>query len=220
MTVADTKAKFVNSYPFPIPSVWSVAVQELLVTQHFVRFSTKYAYSKISSLGFVSVFDQLFEGFPSDEEKEKIFDCFLRALEEDPAQVRQDAAELASFAESAGSVDAIVANAVFADTKALNDAKKFAYSRYDAVGLFRMLELAGAAEPTALETLSAAAGIDLKKVNGDLGLYKGLLSKLASAKELQKEIFEREKRKDAERAAKKAEAAEKEEAAEAAEKAE
>ena len=90
MTVADTKAKFITSYPFPIPSVWSVAVQELLVTQHFVRYSTKYSYSKISSLGFVSVFDQLFEGYPSDEEKEKIFECFVRALEEDPAQrVRQ-----------------------------------------------------------------------------------------------------------------------------------
>jgi len=207
VTVADTKAKFVNSYPYPIPSVWSVAVQELLVTQHFVRYSTKYSYSKISSLGFVSVFDQLFEGFPSDEEKEKIFECFVKALEEDPAQIRKDAAELASFAESAGSADALVANPVFAATKSLVDAKKFAYSRYDAVGLFRMLELAGAAEPSALETLSAAAGIDLKKVNGDLGLYKGLLSKLAAAKELQKEIFEREKRKDAERAAKKAEAA-------------
>ena len=34
-------------------------------------------------------------------------------------------------------------------------------------------------------------------------MYKGLLSKLAAAKELQKEIFEREKRKTAERLAKK-----------------
>ena len=215
MTVADTKAKFVNSYPYPIPSVWSVAVQELLVTQHFVRYSTKYSYSKISSLGFVSVFDQLFEGFPSDEEKEKIFECFVKALEEDPAQIRKDAAELASFAESAGSADALVANPVFAATKSLVDAKKFAYSRYDAVGLFRMLELAGAADPTALETMANASGLQLKKVNGDLALYKSLLSKLAAAKELQAEIFEREKRKTAEREAKKAEAAAKKAAEEA-----
>ena len=207
MTVADTKAKFIKSYPYPIPSVWSVAVQELLVTQHFVRFSTKYAYSKISSLGFVSVFDQLFEGYPSDEDRDKIFECFVQALEEDPVQVRKDAAELASFAEAAGSADAVAANPVFAQTKALNESNEFAYSRYDAIGLFRMLELAGAAEPSALETLSNAAGIALKKVNGDLGLYKSLLSKLAAAKELQKEIFDREKRKDAERAAKKAEKA-------------
>ncbi len=40
-----------------------------------------------------------------------------------------------------------------------------------------------------------------------MGLYKGLLAKLAAAKELQKEIFEREKRKTAEREAKKAEKA-------------
>ena len=42
------------------------------------------------------------------------------------------------------------------------------------------------------------------RVSTDLGLYKGLLSKLASAKELMGEIMEREKRKTAERQAKKA----------------
>ena len=57
--------------------------------------------------------------------------------------------------------------------------------------------------PAALEKLADAAGLQLKKVNGDLSMYKGLLSKLAAAKELQKEIFEREKRKTAERLAKK-----------------
>ena len=215
VTVADTKKKFVDAYPFPIPSVWSVALQELLVTQHFVRFSTKYTYSKLSSLGFVSVFDQLFEGFPSDEDKDAIFESFVKALEEDPETVRADAAELAAFAESADGVDAIVANPVFATLKSANDDAKFAYSRYDAVGLFRMLELAGAADPTALETMANASGLQLKKVNGDLALYKSLLSKLAAAKELQAEIFEREKRKTAEREAKKAEAAAKKAAEEA-----
>jgi photosystem II biogenesis protein Psp29 len=207
VTVADTKDRFIRAYPYPIPSVWSVAVQELLVTQHFVRYSTKYSYSKISSLGFVSVFDQLFEGFPSDEEKEKIFKSFVEALSEDPVAVRADAAALAVFAEGAGSVDGIAANELFAATKALNEAKKFAYSRYDAVGLFRMLELAGAAEPSALETLANASGIPLKKINGDLGMYKMLLSRMAAAKELSAEIYEREKRKDAERMAKKVEKA-------------
>ena len=215
VTVADTKKKFVDAYPFPIPSVWSVALQELLVTQHFVRFSTKYTYSKLSSLGFVSVFDQLFEGFPSDEDKDAIFESFVKALEEDPETVRADAAELAAFAESADGVDALGANPVVATLKSANDDAKFAYSRYDAVGLFRMLELAGAADPTALETMANASGLQLKKVNGDLALYKSLLSKLAAAKELQAEIFEREKRKTAEREAKKAEAAAKKAAEEA-----
>lgn len=208
VTVADTKAKFIASYPYPIPSIWSVALQELLITQHFVRFSIKYSYSKVSSLGFVSVFDQLFEGFPSDEEKATIFNCFVEALNEDPVKTRADAAELAAFAESAGGVDALVANPVFASMKSLNESKKFAYSRYDAIGLFRMLELASATEPAALEKMAEASGLQLKKVNGDLGLYKALLSKLAAAKELQQEILEREQRKQAERDAKKAEKAE------------
>ena len=203
VTVADTKRKFVESYPFPIPSIWSVAVNELLVNQHFVRYSTKYSYSKLSSLGFVSVYDQLFEGFPSDEEKAKIFDCFVEALDEDPEKCRKDAAELAKLAKEAGGVDALLASPVLADIKSKGEANEFAYSRYDAIGLFRMLELGGATEPAALEKLADAAGLQLKKVNGDLSMYKGLLSKLAAAKELQKEIFEREKRKTAERLAKK-----------------
>jgi hypothetical protein len=41
-------------------------------------------------------------------------------------------------------------------------------------------------------------------VNGDLGLYKALLSKLAASKELMKEILEREQRKQKERDAAKA----------------
>ena len=65
----------------------------------------------------------------------------------------------------------------------------------------------GATEPAALEKIADAAGLTLKKVNGDLGMYKGLLSKLAAAKELQKEIFAREKRKTAERLAEKEKAA-------------
>ena len=100
-------------------------------------------------------------------------------------------------------VDALLASPVLADIKSKGEANEFAYSRYDAIGLFRMLELGGATEPAALEKLADAAGLQLKKVNGDLSMYKGLLSKLAAAKELQKEIFEREKRKTAERLAKK-----------------
>ena len=134
--MADTKRKFVESYPYPIPSIWSVAVNELLANQHFVRYNTRYSYSKLSSLGFVSVYDQLFEGFPSDEEKAKIFDCFVEALDEDPEKCRKDAAELAKFAKEAGGVDALLASPVLADIKSKGEANKFAYSRYDACLLY------------------------------------------------------------------------------------
>lgn len=206
-TVADTKKKFLDMYPYPIPSIWSVAINELLVQQHFVRYNSKYQYSKLASLGFVSVYDQLTEGFPDAAAKDEIFACFVKALEEDPVQVRSDANAVAEFASSAGGVDALAAEPMFAEMKAMVEGKKFMYSKYIAIGLFRMLELAKATEPAALETLAAACGTPLAKINSDLGMYKSLLSKLSAAKELQAEFLEREKRKTAERLAKKEEAA-------------
>ena len=53
----------------------------------------------------------------------------------------KDAAELAAAAKDAGGVDALLARPILADIKGKCEANKFAYSRYDAIGLFRMLEL-------------------------------------------------------------------------------
>merc|ERR1712216_25532 len=97
-------------------------------------------------------------------------------------------------------VEGLKTNPIFASTKEKSDAGKLLYTRYLAIGIFRMLELAKATDPKALVE---AGGLETKKVNGDLSMYKGLLSKLAAAKELQEEFLEREKRKTAERMAKK-----------------
>ena len=78
------------------------------------------------------------------------------------------------------------------------------YSKFIAIGLFRLLELGGATEPAALTRLAEAAGVPLAKVNADLTLYKGLLSKLAAGKELMREMFEREAKKTEQRLAEKA----------------
>lgn len=46
-TVADTKAKFIEGYPRPIPSIYNVVVQELLVQQHFIRHNVAYQYNEV-----------------------------------------------------------------------------------------------------------------------------------------------------------------------------
>ncbi len=68
----------------------------------------------------------------------------------------------------------------------------------------RLLEVTGAKDPKALEALVTALGVPAAGVNRDLMTYKNILSKLAAAKELMREMFEREKRKAAEREAEKA----------------
>ena len=44
VTVSDTKQKFLQAYPYPIPSVWSTITQELLVQGHFAKYNVKSEY--------------------------------------------------------------------------------------------------------------------------------------------------------------------------------
>lgn len=61
---------------------------------------------------------------------------------------------------------------------------KFLYSKFFAIGLFRLLELTGAKDPQALGNLVKAMHLRQEAVNRDLLTYKGVLSKLSAAKEV------------------------------------
>jgi len=210
-TVAETKKKFSEAYTRPIPAIYNTVVQELLVQQHFIRYSVNYQYNAVYALGFVSVFDQILDGFDGTE-KDKIFKAYINALGEDPAQYRSDAEKLEAQARELSGPDGLAPDAsgndlqqALAQVAAATAAGKFAYNRFFAVGLFRLLELTGAKEPAALEKLVKAVGVKPASVNKDLLMYKGVLSKLSAAKEMMREFLEREKRKQAEREAAKAE---------------
>eukprot|EP00775_Hariotina_reticulata_P002157 gene2157-2475_t len=212
-TVADTKKQFIEGYQRPIPSIYNTVVQELLVQQHFIRYGINYKYNAVYALGFVSVFDQVLDGF-DENDKSKIFTSYVKALGEDPAQYRSDAEKLESQAKALSGPDGLVPDAsgndlqqALAAVAAATSDGTFAYNRFFAVGLFRLLELTGAKEPAALEKLVKAVGVQPAAVNKDLLLYKGVLSKLSAAKEMMREFLDREKRKQAEREAAKAEKA-------------
>jgi hypothetical protein len=127
-----------------------------------------------------------------------------------------DAEKLEAAAKSLPGPDGLAPDAAGSDAQkalaalaAAAEGGKLAYNRFLAIGLFRLLELTGAKEPAALERLVKAVGARPEAVNKDLLLYKGVLSKLAAAKELMKEFLERERKKQAERDAAKAAAASK-----------
>lgn len=155
---------------------------------------------QVASLGFVSVYDQLFSEYKYGD-SEVIFKAYIEALEEDPAAYRSDTEKLTELATAASDVDALCElDAV----KNLAAQEKLLHSRFLAIGLFRLLELAKVTEPSALEKIVAASGLTLDMVNRDLLTYKGLLSKLNASKELQADFLEREKKQEAARAAAKA----------------
>lgn len=212
-TVAETKRRFMEAYRKPIPAIYNTVVQEVLVQQHFVRYNVAYQYNEVFALGFVSVFDQIMDSF-DPAERSKVFEAYIGALGEDPRQYRADAERLEAEAKALSGPAGLTPDSGGSDLqRALarvaeaGEAGKLAYNKFFAIGLFRLLELTGAKEPAALERLVKSVGAKPEAVNKDLLLYKGILSKLAAAKELMKEFLEREKKKQAEREAAKAEKA-------------
>merc|ERR1711871_918230 len=78
------------------------------------------------------------------------------------------------------------------------DSDNFLYSKFFSIGLFRMLELTGAKDPKALETLVTSLNLDMDPVIRDLNYYKSSLSALIAAQELKKEAEARAQKKMAE----------------------
>ncbi|KAG8364644.1 hypothetical protein BUALT_Bualt18G0018800 [Buddleja alternifolia] len=207
-TVAETKSNFLKAYKRPIPSIYNTVLQELIVQQHLVRYKKSYLYDPLFALGFVTVYDQLMDGYPSDEDRDAIFKAYIEALNEDPAQYRHDSTKLEEWARAQSPTSLVdfasregeVENSLKDIAERAGSNGKFSYSRFFAVGLFRLLELANTTEPTVLDKLCAALNVNKKSVDRDLDVYRNLLSKLVQAKELLKEYVEREKKKIEERA--------------------
>ncbi|XP_057953360.1 protein THYLAKOID FORMATION1, chloroplastic isoform X1 [Malania oleifera] len=206
-TVSETKLNFLKTYKRPIPSVYNTVLQELIVQQHLMRYKRTYRYDAVFALGFVTVYDQLMEGYSNDEDRDAIFQAYINALKEDPEQYRNDAkkleewaraqtaSSLAEFSSRKGEVEGILKDIA----ERAGGKGSFSYSRFFAIGLFRLLELANATEPTILEKLCQALNINKRSVDRDLDVYRNLLSKLVQAKELLKEYVDREKKKREER---------------------
>ncbi|KAJ9686839.1 hypothetical protein PVL29_015613 [Vitis rotundifolia] len=206
-TVSETKMNFLKNYRLPIPSVYNTLLQELMVQQHLMRYKRTYRYDAVFALGFVTVYDQLMDGYPSDEDRDIIFQVYIKALREDPEQYRKDAqmleewarsqtaSSLVEFSSREGEVEGILKDIA----ERAGGKGSFSYSRFFAIGLFRLLELANATEPTILEKLCAALNISKRSVDRDLDVYRNLLTKLVQAKELLKEYVDREKKKREER---------------------
>ncbi|KAJ6796629.1 protein THYLAKOID FORMATION1, chloroplastic [Iris pallida] len=206
-TVSETKLNFLKLYKRPIPSIYSNVLQELLVQQHLMRYKKTYQYDAIFALGFVTVYEQLMDGYPSSKDEDAIFKSYIQALNEDPEKYRSDARKLEEWARAQNSTsltefssrEGEVEDMLKGISERAQGKGNFSYSRFFAIGLFRLLELANATEPTVLEKLCAALNINKRSVDRDLDVYRNLLSKLVQSKELLKEYVDREKKKREER---------------------
>eukprot|EP01023_Acetabularia_acetabulum_P058401 TRINITY_DN68_c0_g1_i1.p2 TRINITY_DN68_c0_g1~~TRINITY_DN68_c0_g1_i1.p2 ORF type:complete len:285 (+),score=63.97 TRINITY_DN68_c0_g1_i1:109-963(+) len=210
-SLADTKQKFIDTYPKPIPAVYNTVLQELLAQAHFQCNSVTFQYDEIYALGLSSAFDQILDGYEF-EGKEEIFEAFTRAVNLDPGQIRGDQKMMEEWVSKAGGWENVLPKAdgsegqqkMMALVNRIQEGN-FQYTKFFAVGMFRVLELAGAKDTKALEDLIQALGVDQSKVGKDLTIYRNILSRMSAAKELMKEMLDRERKKQAEKEAAKAE---------------
>jgi hypothetical protein len=65
---------------------------------------------QVYALGFVSVFDQILDALPADE-RDNIFNSYLKALNQDPARFRKDAEALEAEAGDLSGPEALTPDA-------------------------------------------------------------------------------------------------------------
>jgi photosystem II biogenesis protein Psp29 len=198
-TVADTRRAFLREHPYPLPPLWSSVVNELLVQQHLYNQDRRYHHSAVAALGLVSIFDQIMERFPREGAAGSIFNAFFRSLDEDPQQYRSDHDSLLSEATSKSSVEELEnLNAIQELKRRASDGSSF-YTKFQAIGLFKLLECIGSTDPDSLQRLTNTAGVNIDKANTDLQTYKQTLQKLQQAREMQDEAVSRDRAKREER---------------------
>ena len=212
-TVSETKRAFLENNPKPLPGLYTPIVNELLVQQHLIVFNKRYTHDPVSALGLLSVWDGVMEGAPNLD-SEAVLQGLLKSLQRDPTEYRADATRLEAWAAGKSGVEGILPAAggdeVQQELAAMAErhAKgEFLYTKYLAIGLFRLLELGKATDPESLKALVLALNLDVDKVQSDLLTYKNILSKMAKGKELMEEVLARERKKTAERLAEKEKAA-------------
>lgn len=205
-TIADSKQLFYTSYNRPIPAMFNGLIQELLCDCHLSRYNVKYRYSGLQALGLTSLFDQVLANYKYGD-ADAIFNAFVEALEQSPDTFRNDAKSLTEAAAACSSVEDLLA------IDSISSMEPALHNKFAAIGMFRCLELAGITDPAALQQMVEGSKMGLPAVQKDLMTYKGLLSKLDSAKQLEIEYLARERKKRDEREAEKAEAAAKKEEA-------
>ncbi|XP_035539662.1 protein THYLAKOID FORMATION1, chloroplastic-like [Juglans regia] len=106
-----------------------------------MRYKRIYQYDPVFALGFVTVFDQLIEGYPSDEDRDAIFQAYIRTLKEDPDQYRIDAQNLEDWAwAQIGGIEGEVEGILKDIAERARGKKSFSYNRFFAGDIEGQLE--------------------------------------------------------------------------------
>mmetsp|Transcript_6589 Transcript_6589/g.17697 ORF Transcript_6589/g.17697 Transcript_6589/m.17697 type:complete len:351 (+) Transcript_6589:19-1071(+) len=221
-TVGETVRAFFTTYARPLPTVYSTVVNETLTTTHLSVVHYAFHYDALFAFGFVEAFDRFLQYFPSDTERNRLYDAMTSSLQLDGAKMRKDAAAVREWATAEGrSAADVLELAASGDSStklgaALATAKslpriEFHVSRMFALGCVFVLEAAKVSpdeERATLEKLATELDLSAFPLTDAMDQYRAGMERLKAAEQLFAEVAARDKRKNAERLAERAKEAE------------
>mmetsp|Transcript_73115 Transcript_73115/g.136678 ORF Transcript_73115/g.136678 Transcript_73115/m.136678 type:complete len:296 (-) Transcript_73115:37-924(-) len=213
-TVSDTLEVFWSKYAKPpVLPMYRTFLIDFLTQLHLTKVNSRFKYDAIFALGMTEYYTGLmgnYDKLVGSPESEKIWSSMMEALEMDSKQVKKDAAAVADYAKSTKPAEILahIEGTAGGEEKflaALSSIKSGLYSTPFSLGLFKIMEMAGA-EPTKanVEEWAKAMSLPIAKTTSDLETYRQNKNKLQQAEELLREVEIREKKKLAQRLEEKA----------------
>jgi hypothetical protein len=90
--------RFYEIYGKPIPFVFRSATNEILYLSHLDLVNARFEYSPVWACGIYSTFDVFFQGLDSAV-REELFTALMKALKQDPVQIKADAEAVLAWAQ-------------------------------------------------------------------------------------------------------------------------
>jgi photosystem II biogenesis protein Psp29 len=194
-TVSDSKRAFFSHYPRPINSVYRRVIEELLVEMHLLSVNADFKSDPIYSLGVVTAFQRLMQGYEPEKDKTLIFDALCKSIDGNPEDYQAQAGALLSLAKNKTPEELVawLSNPTATDgseniiepIKAIATNSNFKYSRPFAIGLYTLLEEADtellkdtAKRNEIVDRIAEALQISGEKMKKDLDLYRSNLDKM------------------------------------------
>jgi len=207
-TIETTVKAFNANYKRPIIPVWRSPLSDMLQVTHLSLVDGRFKWDNLASFGLVAAFDFILAAYPMDEEKAKIRDASIKALDLDLAEVLAEHAAIKTWLEGKTADEMIAA---IADGSAPISKKDDSYmqSRSSNMAVVLMAESGGAelSDATA-EKWAAAMGLRSEKlVKNDMNLYKSNKDKMEQGMQMMKALEIREKKRMADNLEEKAKAA-------------
>lgn len=183
---------------------------------HLLSVNSVFTYDPIFALGVINSYDRFMESYRPEEDRSSILHAICRALNQDVVTYRQDAeAMLGAVADVdektllswlSGSLDG-APEMMQRTVGALAGQDDFKYSRLFGVGLFTLLEQAGAKllklkseeQSEQLQPIADTLHLPIDKLKKDLETYASNLEKMAQAKVVMEEAIQAERKKRAKR---------------------